>query len=106
MQLSESILAALISELGAPRASQGKLILDLEHVQAMREAGFSWAQIAEHFGVSRMTIYRRLKGDPDRSMERIKTEIGKRLQAALAATIVVVPPPRALQLQVNETSTV
>jgi DNA-binding phage protein len=85
MQLSESALAALISEVGAPRASCGKLVLDVPQIIAMRQARFSWAQIAEHFGVSRMTVYRRLKGDPDRSTERIRTETGKRLLAALAS---------------------
>jgi len=85
MQLSESDIAAIKLEVGAPRASCGKLVLDLEHVQAMREARFSWSQIAEYFGVSESTVRRRLKGDPDRSMERVKTEIGKRFQTALAA---------------------
>jgi hypothetical protein len=84
MQLSESDIAALTVQLGAPHASCGKLVLDLDRVRAMREARFSWAQIAAYFNVSKSTLQRRLRGDPDRSMERIKTEIGKRIEATLA----------------------
>ena len=106
MQLSDSDIAAIKMKVGAPRASCGKLVLALEHVQAMREAGFSWSQIADYFGVSKSTVRRRLKGDPDRSLERVRTDTGKRMLAALAAKVVVAPTPQAPQFQVNETSTV
>ena len=56
--ISKRDMAKMVNMLGRPR--HGKIILDVERVIAMREAGFTDVQIGEWFGVSKYTVKRRV----------------------------------------------
>ncbi len=61
-RLAEANVAEIVAKVGPPRAGGRKLALDVDRVSAMRQTGFSFAQIAEYFGVSLSTVKRRLIG--------------------------------------------
>ena len=53
--------AEIVSKVGRPRSmNSGKIALDVDRIRAMRNAGFSWRQIAEYLDVGVSTVRRRL----------------------------------------------
>jgi lambda repressor-like predicted transcriptional regulator len=61
MSYSARELDEIAAKVGVPwhRKRAG---IDAERIAALREAGFSMDQIGAHFGVSRETVRRRMKG--------------------------------------------
>jgi len=56
--------------LGRPRARGQVVPIDLSEVQRLRSEGYSWSQIAAYFGVTDVTIHRRLEEAPSTSLVR------------------------------------
>ncbi len=58
--MTEAEIARMLKISGFPRGPGGKVLIDLEKIREFREMGWGPRQIGEYFGVSGMTIRRRL----------------------------------------------
>jgi len=61
-QITAEEMEEIVEKVGHPRGRHRKIPIDVEQVRAMLAAAFSKRQVADYFGVSKMTIIRRLKG--------------------------------------------